>query len=402
MLFNTLREQKAFAAFLSTLLVVGTVSSVAIAKPAHAEIYALAQSELTLQDARAGKVSAATYQFTLPTNIVDSYGDSVAAPSMAAGTQLSLNVQGMTNTAGAPLVLADLVNGDFVTACTGTAGEMQLTGITTGAGSTTIAATVCAGDTIAAGTSHTLTIGDMANSNSKGLVNAGAGSYTYTFLTDGADYYNTVGKMVLVDNVHMSATIDPTLTFTVSGVSNGVVLGAGDTTTATTSSSAIALGTLTTASPSIAAQALAGATNAKGGMAVTVRSAGRFESANGAVIDGMNNGTAITDNVAYAIPAVDVSNDGTWGTIAMRSTSVGAPGMTSDFSSNTNWSGKPFGGHVNGVDIAPANVKVFEYARPIRSTEASTTVVFKTQISDIQEAATDYKTDLIYVATPTF
>lgn len=203
-------------------------------------------------------------------------------------------------------------------------------------------------------------------------------------------------RVVILDTVLVTAQVNSTFDFTVTGKNAGTDIN-GELTTGTSSSTTIPFGVLSAGSPEIQAQDLQVQTNARNGFVVTVQTDGEFRSSTGAEIDGFveNSDTAVP--TPWASPVPDVLDETTWGHW----------GITTSDTDTTNDNLFDTDEVVDGEYFAATTTPraVFAHDGPADNTTpdiGSTTVGFKVEISALQEAADDYQTTLTYIATPTF
>jgi hypothetical protein len=265
-------------------------------------------------------------------------------------------------------------------------------GVSTTTTSITFNTSSTSGATIGSSTVVVIKIGSHATTGTTGdtqLVNpAAAGSVEITI--GGTIQDSGATRVAIVDDVVVSANVDTSLTFTISGVAIGQTVNGSPTTTSTTSSAtSVAFGTLATTSK-VVAQDLAVVTNASNGFVVTVQQTQNLLSSTGADIDGFANGNYQNTPIAWTNPSSSVSDERTWGHW----------GITSEDDLNTN----EFGSDL-WVAASTTPRQVFQNSGPSDGTTAnngSTRVGYQAQVSPLQEAGDDYTTRLIYVVTPTF
>jgi len=201
-------------------------------------------------------------------------------------------------------------------------------------------------------------------------------------------------RVAIVDQVTVSANVDTSLTFTVTGVnSSSTVNGSGTTTIATSTPTTLPFGTLPIGVSRTLAHDLAVTTNASGGYTVTVQQAGALQSTTGATIDGFIDGTNTVTPTAWQGPSGQITFPDTYGHWGVTSEDFVTYGRGSEFSSNT-W-----------VSGSTTPIIVMGHNDPANGVEAGTSktrVGYQIQISALQEAGDDYSTTLRYVATPTF
>jgi len=255
----------------------------------------------------------------------------------------------------------------------------------------------CTGDGgfIAAGGTTTIQIGTNATFGSNGvnqIINQAAeGSYEIGFTAGTVDSGWT--RVVILDDVLVTAAVDTIFTFAVAGLAGGQTVN-GVTTTGATGSTSIPFGTLATGIASTAAQSLTVNTNAANGYVVTVQLDQALLSSTGADIDGFVDGSYTNTPVAWAGPTGTIGNESTYGHW----------GITSDDATTTRSGGDEF----NASEFASASTSprvVMSHTGPTNGTgtgEGTTRVGYRVQIGGLQEAGDDYTTTLTYVATPTF
>lgn len=275
---------------------------------------------------------------------------------------------------------------DVVAACGG--GSNELTMATT---SSTITLTVCAGDTISAG-AKTLTFDNLR------ITNPGvADSYIMRVRTtnDGSTTRDTADtRVVILDDVLVTASVDTIFEFTVSSVAqNQTINGDTGTTTANASSpTALAFGTLVPGEDRLLAHALAVETNADEGFTVTVVQDQVLTSATGATIDNFIDGANTATPAAWQSPAGTLGNTNTYGHF----------GITTEDSSLSD--GDSFGTALYAGDVnTPREVFYHDSVADASTAHIGTTRVgYKIEIDSLQEAGSDYTMTLTYVATPIF
>lgn len=196
-------------------------------------------------------------------------------------------------------------------------------------------------------------------------------------------------RVAIVDQVTVSASVDTSLTFTVSGVAaSGTVNGSATTTAATTTSTALPFGTLSVSTSKTLAQDLSITTNAANGYTVTVEQTGDLQSTTGATIDGFINGAYTQTPSAWQGPSALVSDTDTYGHWGLTSNDPAIPARTGQFGSDQ-W-----------VSGSTTPIAIMGHGGPAIAT--TTRVGYQIEISALQEAGDDYTTTLRYIATPTF
>ncbi len=245
--------------------------------------------------------------------------------------------------------------------------------------------------TLAAGDDLVVYIGTHATSGTTGdqrvTNHPAAGSYEFTISTP-ADSGQT--RVAILDDVLVTANVNTSFDFVVSGFNTFGFDVNGTSTTGTSSATALPFGTLTANQIKTLAQRLQVTTNAINGFVVTVAQSDDLESTTGAIIDSFSDGTYDNSPSAWSAPLSNILLPNTWGHW----------GLTSEDNLNAD----EFGSNL-WVAASTTPRQVFHHAGPSDGTTAnigSTTVGYQVQITALQEAADDYQTTLTYVATPTF
>jgi hypothetical protein len=227
------------------------------------------------------------------------------------------------------------------------------------------------------------------------------GSYEITVdtvTTAGTD--NGATRVAIVDTVTVTAAVETTFDFIISGVATSTLVDATNTTTGSTTATEIPFGILAAGTPKIMAQDLSVTTNAANGFVVTVEQDQNLLSATGADIDTFIDGADTNSPATWAPPTANVNNEDTWGHWGVRSNDsnleadLGTPGNR-DFTTDDQYVAVQTG----------TPVEVFAHVDPSDgSTQdiGTARVGYKIEVSALQEAANDYTTTLTYIATPTF
>jgi hypothetical protein len=201
-------------------------------------------------------------------------------------------------------------------------------------------------------------------------------------------------RVAIVSEVVVSASVDATLTFAVSGVASGQAVNGSPTTTATTTTATtLPFGTLVaTGTSKVLAHDLAVTTNARNGYTVTVEQTGDLQSTTGATIEGFIDGANTTTPSPWQAPARLIADPDTYGHWGLTS-SDGDTTRSAEFTSDTWVSGSTTPvvvmGHTGPSDGLTAGV-------------GSARIGYQIQITPLQEAGDDYTTTLRYIVTPTF
>lgn len=213
---------------------------------------------------------------------------------------------------------------------------------------------------------------------------------------DGPD--SAAFAILTATSIAVSATVDPTLTFTVASVaSSGTVNGA--TTTVTTTANTIPFGTLTSGNPAIAAQDLTVTTNASSGYTITASHAATI-AGNPPLVSSGNN----TDNIdTFNDSGASNASPATWSAPAgsTANTDTGYFGYTTNDASlctgtaarftssgGNKWAGTTTTGQEVSCNAAGASSEV-------------TRIGYQAEINDLQPAGA-YTGTVILIATPTY
>lgn len=291
--------------------------------------------------------------------------------------------------------LASLVSTDVITSGTPT----NLT-ITTGACGAVTAnqVSISGGISNAAGNkSVTLTACGAVSSGNKTVVftnnhvtnPATPGSYIVRVAGTQPDSGDT--RVVILNQVLVSADVATSLFFTITGLASGSAVN-GEITSTTTSATAIAYGILTPSTPIIAGQELSVTTNAVSGFVVTVKEDQNLISSAGSQIYTFKDGNGQATPIVWTAPAATTGNALTYGHM----------GVTSD---DADLNAGEFSGSKYVGNFATTTRVIFSNAS---AADGSTQnigkirVAYKIEISGLQAAGSDYSNHLIYVCTPTF
>ena len=218
-------------------------------------------------------------------------------------------------------------------------------------------------------------------------------SYEFLITTANGDSGRT--RVAIVDYVTVTAIVNTTFDFVVSGLATSSSVN-GTSTTGSTTATQIAFGVLDADEIYTMAQELTVETNAINGFVVTVQQDGNLQSSTGADIDGFVDGAYTNTPTAWAAPTNSLLLENTWGHW----------GVTSD---DLNLSaGNEFNVGSGGDRWVAASTtarEIFYHDGPADGTTqnyGSATIGYQIEVSPLQEAADDYTTTLMYIATPTF
>lgn len=203
---------------------------------------------------------------------------------------------------------------------------------------------------------------------------------------------NGYARVVILENVLVTATINTTFTFFVSGTTTGAICNGADPTFADSTSDALAFGVLDAGVSKTLCQDLTVSTNAINGYVVTVEQDTQFQSSTGADIDGFVDGNWTTTPTAWAAPTASVIDEDTWGHWGLTS-SDGTTTRAAEF------------GSAEYVAASTTPIVIMSHDDPADGTTPGVgraSIGYEVEISALQEAGDDYNTTLTYIATPTF
>jgi hypothetical protein len=280
------------------------------------------------------------------------------------------------------------------------------TSVTMGSPSTTayyhvIQCALGAGITSAVGTGVTITIGTSSNAliNPSSRGGSEGSANVFTFLLRQLDSNSNVldqaaGQIAVVEAVRVTATVDPSLTFTIDAVGNtstgstacgtGTTLSVGAT---NTTADQVTFGSLNIAGNfNQLAQRLSCTTNAYGGYVVTAYEGGTMKNLNDSTTipdTGCNGGGCTTTSAtSWGTGSTTVSEFG-YTITDMVGTSIFPPGNF-----------KPFA-------IGSTGAQTIMSKSSIPSNTETANVCYRVTVSNTQEAG-DYESKIIYTATATF
>jgi hypothetical protein len=262
---------------------------------------------------------------------------------------------------------------------------------------------VCTNDTLAAGTEVNFMIGDTTQGTPHYVNNPGtANSYVVNVKTTtalGVTIDEADTRVAVIDDVTVTAEVDTIFTFSINGVAGGVTVNDDVTTTyASSTATTVPFGIIAPDTAKLMAQELRVDTNALNGFSVTVFADQTLMAGNGATIDEYVNGNAIASSTVWDGPTPVLGSLDTYGHW----------GLTSDDDAVSSTTPELWGvGHSAYVGNFINNpIEVFYYEHAVVQSGGmgvgTTTVAYKVEISNLQEAATDYRATLTYIATPVF
>ena len=338
----------------------------------------------TLSDSAPNVVSNHTIAFTLPTDGTPlASADTVTITFPAATFDLSnLNHTDF-----------DVATGSDYTLEQGGSPAADNIGVATT--SNTIVLTLGSAVAIATGTAISVEVGTNATFGASGvdqIVNPASSSYEINIETNEGDSGAT--RVVILDNVTVTASVDTIFDFTVAGVgaAGGGETVNGETISGTTTATTIAFGTLASGTASTTAQDLTVSTNASQGYSVTVQVDQTLLSSTGADIDLFEDADTPTTWTAPVPSIGDDSTYGYWGITSEDGTTT--RGTEFDVVTGNEWIGASTTPRiVMGAD-GPAD--------GVTQGVGAARVGFRAEINSLQEAGDDYTATLTYVATPIF
>lgn len=337
----------------------------------------------TLSDSDLSATAQHTVSFTVPNGVNPAQTVRITFdPDTNAFTMGNLFVSDITETGPGATV---------VTSCGVGASEMT---VATGTNPDYVEFTMCAGDTVASSTALTFQIG-----STNFITNPAAeGDYVVRVSGTAADSGDT--RVYIIDDVTVSASVQTTLSFTVSGVIAATSSNSDATlTSATTTATTVPFGTVAPGIAETLAQDLAVTTNAQNGFSVTVEADQTLTSGNGADIDTFINGNDVASSTAWQGPANTLGSEDTYGHWGLTS----EDNTLSDYGGNADYFGNGTALYVGNFVNNP--VEVFYHDQPADGVEpniGTTRVGYKLEIDSLQEAANDYTATIWYVATPVF
>jgi len=373
--FSVLQATAAIVAFAIILWSLG-VPSLRFAEAANVTTFSD-----TLSDSAPSAVSNHTIEFVTPTGLVGGKIISITFPAGFTGidgldfNDLDLSVNGSDEDLAAAAATTDWgvnASGPVIDIESGT-------------------------DTIGAGATVTIEIGTNATNGATGdtQITNPATSTSYEIEVDVAGNDTGSTRVAIVDTVTVSASVDTLFTFEVTGVTSGTLVNTADSTGGDTTATEIPFGELLADTASTAAQNLEVSTNAANGFVVTVQTDQQLSSANGADIDGFRNGNYDATPVAWESPGVTPGNENEYGHWGISSSDTTLTAGLSDL----------YSGGDSFVSASTTPVEVFRHDGSSDGSvagEGTAQVIYKVEISALQEAANDYTATLTYVATPVF
>jgi hypothetical protein len=375
--------QQVVATLVACALVVASIGYYSTAQAAN-----LTTISDTLSDSDVSVVSNHTIEFTVPTSTIN---------GLQAG-------QTLTVTFPAGFALGSVAFGDIDMTVNGVSKTLAAVaaGATWGAAKSGQVLTITSGTSVLVATDVVvIKIGTNATGGVNQIVNPAAGSYEIVVTAGTVDTGRT--RVAIIDNVLVTATVQTSFNFSITGLATTTAVN-GTTTTGLTTSTLIPFGVLVAGQTKSLAQRLNVTTNARNGYIVTVEQDGNLQSSTGADIDGFING-AYTDTPTdwnANSPSNVLLNENTWGHWGITSSDSDLKGA-----------GIAFGANNAYIAASTTPRVIMAHDGPADGVSGSNTIVggddvgqtfigYQVKITPLQEAADDYSTTLTYIATPTF
>lgn len=215
---------------------------------------------------------------------------------------------------------------------------------------------------------------------------------------------STQGKVATVEAVRVTATVDPSITFTIDNILTGVTpIAVGDTVCgvpmsngqSNVTATAVPFGSLSLGTFNNLSQRLSCVTNGAGGYIVTARAVSQLTNISGLTIPDTNcdaNNCTVSSATTWA---TDVGNTDSGFGYSLQNISATNIGFT--YVSAANWQARPFSSGLNGYN---SPITLFNNSS-IPSTTERAYVCYRIAINTVQGAG-NYENELIYTATATF
>ena len=368
------------------MLVATAVLTWSVGAYSNAQAANLAVISNTLSDSDIGAPSNHTILFTIPTS----------SPGVLAGGGTPGQIVVTFPSSPATFNMGSVAVGDIDFAINGVEQTLAAAaaGATWGAVVSGQNLTLTSGTgVVTAGQTVRIKVGTNATGGTNQVTNpSSANSYEFVVTAGAADTGRT--RVAILDNVDVTAIVNTSFVFTVSGLATSTAVN-GTSTTGSTTATAIPFGVLTAGQIKTMAQRLNVTTNARNGFVVTVEQDQNLLSSTGADIDGFIDGAYTNTPTAWVSPTNNIANENTWGHWGLT---------TMDSNLNAQVGGGSFAGTLF-VAASTTPRSIFAHTGPSDGTTndiGSTTVGYQIQISPLQEAGDDYNTVLTYIATPTF
>lgn len=311
---------------------------------------------------------------------------------VAAGQSFTITFQaGFTVPSGFDFADADLFAGSERTL------GSSASGATWGVSTTSTSVTFTSGTgVIASSSTVVIELGTNATSGTTGntqITNpSGVGSYT---VTTALPLDSSVARVYIINDVVVTASVDSTFTFSITGTTTSIGVN-GTSTNIVTTSETIPFGTLTPGQIKTGAQEVAVTTNAANGFSVTVVQDQNLTSSAGTDIDLFIDGATTSVPTTWVSPTNVFNQENTYGHYGITSSDDSTSSTTP-----TEWGTNLWAGNIDVPrEVLYHNAPSSGYS----ATEGQgwARVGFQIQVGTLQEAATDYTNTMTYVATPVF
>lgn len=207
-------------------------------------------------------------------------------------------------------------------------------------------------------------------------------------------------RVAIIDNVLVTAVVNTTFDFTITGLATSTAIN-GTTTTGSTSPTTIPFGVLTAGQIKTLAQRLNVTTNAKNGFVVTIQQDSNLQSSTGADIDGFADGGYDDTPAVWASPSNSLLDENTYGHWGITTEDGNLQGAGTNFAAANTWVSASTTPRAIMAHNGPSDGTT-QTADSTGDDVGQTDVGFQIEITPLQEAADDYNTTLTYIATPTF
>lgn len=202
-------------------------------------------------------------------------------------------------------------------------------------------------------------------------------------------------RIAIVNSISVSASVEASLAFSVSGMATSSEIVNGVTLTGSSTTKTMAFGVLTPGVEKTLGQKLKVTTNATYGFTVTVQQDHNLLSSGGADIDSFNNGIAASTTAlaaAWTAPTALLGQEATYGHFGFTS-------QDASLSDGNAFNGSKYKGFYNSnpIEVMYNNGP----ADGLTPDKGTTTVAYSVQVSALQEAG-DYSNTLTYICTPTY
>lgn len=248
---------------------------------------------------------------------------------------------------------------------------------------------LCTGDTVASSTQ----IGFVIGSSTESEISNPATESSYEVAIGGTMADSGSARVAIIADVEVTAAVNTSLEFTISGVAANETVNAESATTSTsTTATTTPFEVLVPDEAKVLAQDLAVSTNAANGFTVTLE-ADQTLTSGAADIDTFADGNATSVPSAWQAPSGTSGSENTYGHW----------GVTTE--DTTLSDGDSFGDALYVGNFVNNPREVFYHTSEADGSTpdiGATRVGLKVEISGLQEAGTNYSANLTYVATPLF